>query len=75
MITAPTSNVIVSDHCAFASDIWLVRATVGTNGAPRLPITATTRPMKISTGSQGSRGRGDTFSTVETLDDLGRLSR
>ena len=42
MATAPVSRVIVSVHCAAASDTWWVLATLVISGAPRLPMAATT---------------------------------
>ena len=37
MATAPVSSVMVSVHCALASDTWNVVATLVISGAPRLP--------------------------------------
>ncbi len=42
--TAPTSIAMVSDHCASESETWWTAAIVGTSGAPRLLMTATTMP-------------------------------
>ncbi len=48
---APTSSVMVSDHCAVPADTWRVVAMVGTSGAPRLLMTETTAAMAMRVGS------------------------
>jgi hypothetical protein len=44
--------VAVSDHWAFGNDVPMVAAIAGTSGAPRLLMTATTVPTKISTATR-----------------------
>src|SRR4051812_28206052 len=56
--TAPTSSVMVSVHCAAAGEAPVSAAIAGTSGAPRLLITATQVPMKISAGTR-PRGAGE----------------
>ena len=59
VVTAPASMLTVSVHCAAT---WLTcsTATVGTSGAPRLPRTAVTKPMKTRLGARPGRcGRFD----------------
>ena len=45
---APLRRVIVSVHCALASDTPNVVATLVIRGAPRLPTAATTKAMNSS---------------------------
>ena len=52
---APLRRVMVSVHCAAASDTWNVVATLVIRGAPRLPTAATTKAMNSSEGTS-SRG-------------------
>src|SRR3982751_2643925 len=76
--TAPTSRVIVRVHCAWAGEAPVSAAIAGTSGAPRLLITATHVPMKISAGTN-VRGAGEDTScqanrrdaTLTAVDDGG----
>jgi hypothetical protein len=49
--SAPTSSVMVSDHCASGSETRCAAAMVGIIGAPRLLTIATTMPRKTSVGT------------------------
>src|SRR4051812_43954523 len=69
--TAPTSRVIVSVHCASAGEAPVSAAIAGTSGAPRLLITATQVPMKISVGTSARGAGGATSRHANAVDDIG----
>src|SRR5689334_8621406 len=69
--TAPTSSVMVRVHCAEAGEAPVSAAIAGTSGAPRLLMTATHVPMKISAGTR-ARGAGvDTSCHANRVEDNG----